>query len=58
MLFDRDRQTLIWIIRNDHKNSAPKITAELNDNLKNPVSAKNYKGAAQCWRGLQSKKQY
>ena len=28
--FDRDRWTLVLIVRKDHKNTAPKITAELN----------------------------
>ena len=28
------------IVRKNHKNTAPKITAELNDHLKNPVSSK------------------
>ena len=39
-LSDRDRQTLLWIVRKDHENTAPKITAELNDHLENPVSSK------------------
>ena len=30
----------MWIFRKDHKNTALKITAELNDHLKNPVSSK------------------
>ena len=34
----RDCQTLNQIIKRDHKNSAPKITAELNKHLQNPVS--------------------
>ena len=43
-LSDSDR----WIVRKDHENTAPKITAELNDYLQNPVSSKNCKkGAAQ-----------
>ena len=36
-LSDRDRRTLMQILRKDHKNTAPKITAELNDHLQNPV---------------------
>ena len=39
-LYDRDRRTLTQIIRKDHKNTAPKITAELNDHLGDPVSLK------------------
>ena len=39
-LFDRDRQTVIRIVKKDHKNRASKITVELNDHLKNPVSSK------------------
>ena len=39
-LSDRDRWTLTWIVRTDHKNTTPKITAELNDHLTNPVSLK------------------
>ena len=37
-LSDRDHWTLMWIVRKDHKNTAAKITAELNDHLENPVS--------------------
>ena len=36
-LSDRDRQTLTWIVRKDHKNTAPKITGEFYDHLENPV---------------------
>ena len=39
-LSDRDRRTLTWIVRKDHSYTAPKITAELNDHLENPVSSK------------------
>ena len=39
-LSDRDRRILMWIIRKDHKNTAPKITAELNGQLENQVSSK------------------
>ena len=39
-LSDRDCQTLMQIVRKDHKNTALKITAELNDYLENPVSSK------------------
>ena len=39
-LSDRNRWTLTWIVRKDPKNIAPKITAELNDHLENPVSSK------------------
>ena len=38
-LSDRDRRTLTWIVRKDHKNTAPKIIAELNDHPENPVSS-------------------
>ena len=36
----RDCQTLMWIVRKDHKNTTLKITAELNDHLENPVFSK------------------
>ena len=39
-LSDWDRQTFTQIFRKDHRNTAPKITAELNDHLENLVSAK------------------
>ena len=39
-LSDKGRQTLKRIVRKDHKNKAPKITAELNDRFENPVSSK------------------
>ena len=35
-----DRWTLRRIVRKDHKNTAPKITADLDDHLENPVSLK------------------
>ena len=36
----RDRRSLRQILRKDHKNTALKITAELNDHFENPVSLK------------------
>ena len=36
----RDHRTLTWIVRKDHRNIAPNITAELNDHLEDPVSSK------------------
>ena len=39
-LSDRDCRTLTRIVRKDHKNTAPKMTAELNDHLEKPVSSK------------------
>ena len=39
-LSDRNSQALTQIVRKDYKNTAPKITAELNDHLANPVSSK------------------
>ena len=42
-LFDRDRQTLTRIVWKDHKNTALKITPELNDYLEKPVSSKTVK---------------
>ena len=39
-LSERDRRTLNGIVREDRKTTAPKITAELNEHLKNPVSTK------------------
>ena len=38
-LSDRSRRTLTPIVRKDHTNTAPKITAELNDRLENLVSS-------------------
>ena len=38
-LFERDRWTLKWIVRKDHKNTVPKITAELNDHLEKAISS-------------------
>ena len=38
MLSDRDRRILVG---KDHKNTAPKITAELNNHLENPLSSKS-----------------
>ena len=37
---DRERQTLTWIVRKDHKNTAPKFTTEFNVHLEKPVSSK------------------
>ena len=37
---DSNRRTLKRLVRTDHKNRAPKIIAELNDHLENPVSSK------------------
>ena len=39
-LSDWDRRTLMLIVRKDHKNTAPKITTELNDHLEKPVCSK------------------
>ena len=39
-LSDRNRRTLTQIVRKDHENKAPKITAEFNDHLEKPVSPK------------------
>ena len=39
-LSHRDCRTLRGIVRQDHKNTAPKMTAELNDHLENPISSK------------------
>ena len=39
-LSDRDCWTLSRIVKKDYKKTAPKITAELNDNLEKPVSSK------------------
>ena len=39
-LSDRGRRTLTWIVRKDHKDTASKITAELNDHLEKIVSSK------------------
>ena len=39
-LSDRDCWTLSWIVQKDYKKTAPKITAELNDNLDKLVSSK------------------
>ena len=39
-LFDSDRRTLTGIVEKDHQNTAPKVTAELNDSLEKSVSSK------------------
>ena len=39
-LSDRDYWNLTYIVRKDRKNTAPKITVELNDHFENPVSSK------------------
>ena len=39
-LSDRDRRTLMWIVRKDHENTALKIIAELYDHLEKPVCSK------------------
>ena len=39
-LSDRDRRSLTQIVRKNHKNTAPKITADPNDLHENPVSSK------------------
>ena len=39
-LSDRDRRTLMRIVKNDHKDTASLITADLNYHLENPVSSK------------------
>ena len=39
-LFDRDHRILTRIVRKDHKNTASKITTELNDHYENSVSPK------------------
>ena len=39
-LSNRDRRTNTWLVWKGHKNTAPKITAGLNDHLENPVSSK------------------
>ena len=31
----KDHRTLTWIVWKDHKNTAPKITVELNDRFEN-----------------------
>lgn len=40
ILSERDRRTLTRIVRSDHKTTAAKVTAELNDHLEHPVSTK------------------
>ena len=39
-LSNRDRRNRTQIFREDHKNTVPETTAEVNDNLENPVSSK------------------
>ena len=39
-LSERNRRTLTQIVWMDHKNTASKITSELNDNIEKPVSSK------------------
>ena len=43
---NRDRLTLTMIVKEDHKNTVLKITADLNDDLENPISSKT------LWREL------
>ena len=45
-LSHRERRNLTQNVRKDHKNTALKITAELNDHFENPVSLKT------VWREL------
>ena len=40
-LSKKDRCTFTQIVWKDRENTAPKIKAELNDHLENPVSTKN-----------------
>ena len=42
-LSDKDYRTLTQIVRKDHKNTVPKITARLNDHFENPASLKTVK---------------
>ena len=42
-LSDRDYLTLMQLVRKNHENTAPKISAELNEHLENPVSSKTVK---------------
>ena len=42
-LSDKDSRTLMRTVWKDHKNTAPKITADLNDHLENPVALKTVK---------------
>ena len=42
-LFDRDRRNLTRIVRKDYMNTAPKITAELNDHLENTARRELHK---------------
>ena len=38
--FNRDRRTLTWIVKKDHENTVPKITADFNDYLEKSVFSK------------------
>ena len=42
-LSNRDRVTLTWIVRKDHKSLPPKIIADPNDQMENPTSSKAVK---------------
>ena len=42
-LSERDRRTLNCIVRKDHKTTASKITAELNEHRERPVSTKTFR---------------
>ena len=42
-LSDRDHRTFKRIVWKDHKNTVPKIIAELNDRFENPVSSSTVK---------------
>ena len=48
-LSDKHRRTLTGIVRKDHKNKAPKITAEFYDRLEIPVSSKTVRRVTQSW---------
>ena len=43
-LSNEDYRILTQIVKKDHKNTALKITTELNDHLENPVSSKTVRG--------------
>ena len=57
-LSSRDRQILRRIVWKHHMNTAPKMTAQLNEHLENPVSSKMQEGSCtkpDFTEGLQSK---
>ena len=52
-VFDKVVWTLLWIVKKDQKNTAPKTTAKLNNHLENQVSSKTVRIELPKTGGLQ-----